>query len=291
MKRPIYFLLLADVALIICAILWYQWSLFPVYTSGDPVSFTVVRGESVSSITTRLYTLGLIRSPIAFKVHTRLSIQETTLQAGDYQFEAGMGVRGLISAMQNGHMQAITLTIPEGFSVSDIDARLVEAGLIESGEFILRAQECDLCDYSFLPEPTDWLPRAGKVEGYLFPDTYAVVKENFSAHGFVHQLLTTFESDIAPLLPRSADRSVADTIIMASLIEREAISDEERPIIAGILWKRLDNSIGLGVDASVRYVLNKPKAALTVDDLAVDSPYNTRKYAGLPPGPIANPAS
>ena len=132
----------------------------------------------------------------------------------------------------------------------------------------------------------------GRLEGYLFPDTYFVNAAEFDVQKFLERLLRTFEERVASGLQDDlavSGRDLSDVITMASLIERETVTSEERPIVSGILWKRLDAGRALDVDATVRYILEKPTNALTRSDLEFDSPYNTRRIAGFPPGPIANP--
>ena len=126
----------------------------------------------------------------------------------------------------------------------------------------------------------------------MYPDTYFVIAAEFTAESFAKRLLSTFQKKIVEGLYKEAEgnpRSLAEIITMASLIEEETREDDERAPVSGILWKRYDSNLGLGVDATVRYILNKPTDAITVADLNTNSPYNTRKFRDLPPGPIANP--
>jgi UPF0755 protein len=130
-----------------------------------------------------------------------------------------------------------------------------------------------------------------KLEGFVFPDTY-FVNLDYHPKFFLERMLGNFRSRIVDGEASdifSTKRSLHDIVTMASLIEEETMTDEERPIVAGILWKRLDANTGLGVDATVRYVQQKKKGTITATDLSVDSAYNTRKYRGLPPSPIASP--
>ena len=125
-------------------------------------------------------------------------------------------------------------------------------------------------------------------EGYLFPDTY-YFSQTSTASDVVQKLSDTFMRKTAMLRAEPLAHSWSDTVIMASIIEKEAASDPERPIIAGILWKRLAKPMPLGVDAAFSYILGKSSAELTVSDLHIDSPYNTYTHLGLPPTPIGNP--
>jgi UPF0755 protein len=134
--------------------------------------------------------------------------------------------------------------------------------------------------------------RGGKLEGYLYPDTYFVEPEEFVAKFFLERMLGSFRKEIlTPYegLIQNSGMNVHGYVTMASLVEEETRADEERSVVAGILLKRNEEGWGLGIDAAVRYIVNKPTEDITHGDLNVNSPYNLRKFKGLPPGPIANP--
>lgn len=286
-------ILLLFIIVILGVFAWYQFSLFPIDPEDDtrrPV--TIRSGLSVSDIGALLELKGVIRSARAFSLYTRLNGAQTALQAGDFSLQPSMSVPEIVEALRRGFSEEAAVTIPEGFTVTDVDSLLSKKGLMEAGAFTKCAQECDLTAYDFLPSGKAMHKRGGRVEGYLFPETFLVTSDHFSAEAFLKRLLDTFKTRVVTGLAldlSASKRSLHEIITMASLIEEEAKTDDERPVIAGILWKRLDGKIGLGVDATVRYVLEKPTGALTEKDLDVDSPYNLRKYRGLPPGPIANP--
>lgn len=154
----------------------------------------------------------------------------------------------------------ITVTIPEGLTASQIGEILESAKLFSKDEFIKIAQ---------------------KEEGYLFPDTYRFYKKA-KPEDIVARMKENFNKKVTPDTSR-------EIIIMASMLEEEVQSMEDRKIVAGILWKRLDRGMGLNVDAALTYILGRASHELTVDDLKYDSPYNTYRYRGLPPTPISNP--
>lgn len=167
-------------------------------------------------------------------------------------------------------LREITVTIPEGFSVKQIGEVLEGAGLFSRDEFIKIAQ---------------------KEEGYLFPDTYRFFKKS-RPEDIIAKMKRNFEAKFSPeVLDEIKDSGLGfeEIIIMASLLEEEVKSTEDRKIVAGILWKRLDQGIGLNVDATLTYVLGKASRELTQDDLKIDFSYNTYRYRGLPPTPISNP--
>ncbi len=273
---------------------WYFFSLRPVDPADDarrPV--TISKGLSVSGIAGLLEEKGVIRSARAFSLYARIHGDQSALQAGDFILHPSMSVPEVIDALRRGFSEEVKITIPEGYTVKDIDELLTKKELTQPGEFVTCVQTCDLGEFAFLPTATKNLaPRGGHLEGYLFPDTYYVVREGVTPKSFLVRLLGTFRTRVVDGFAvdlKDAKRSLHEIVTMASLIEEETRTDDERPVVAGILWKRLDAKQGLGVDATVRYILEKPSAAITAKDLDVDSPYNLRKYRGLPPGPIANP--
>ncbi|TSC57806.1 MAG: UPF0755 protein [Candidatus Peregrinibacteria bacterium Greene0416_62] len=279
-------------AILACSLVWYRFSLRPAdFGNNDRVSVRIEAGTSTRGIAEVLHDRGVLRSPLAFRIHTRLLGADASLQAGTFILHSGMTQGEIIEALQSGKALEIAVTIPEGFTVTDIDALLVKKNLSATGAFLRCTQECDLQEFAFLPLSDGFAPRGGKVEGYLFPDTYFVSVESFSPEAFLHRLLTNFRMKVIDELGGEvglSGRSFHEILAMASLIEEEAITDAERPVISGILWKRFDDGRGLGVDATIRYILQKPSSTITAGDLNVDSPYNTRKFRGLPPGPIAN---
>lgn len=284
----------ALLVLFVAAFVWYRFSLGPVDrndTTRTPV--TIEKGSSVKQIAKTLKDQGLIRSSLAFVTYVRTRGVDTVLQAGTFVLRKNLSVAEIAEALRRGIAEEGIITIPEGFTVKDIDALLVEKGILNAGEFTTCAQTCDLADYDFLPQGIDLADRGGQVEGYLYPDTYFVVLDDFTAEAFLKRLLDTFEKRVVRDLDtdlKKTKRSLHQIITMASLIEEETRREDERATVSGILWKRYDAGSGLGVDATVRYILEKQTGALTVADLNTDSAYNLRKFRGLPPGPIASPS-
>ena len=239
-----------------------------------------------------LHKGGIIKSPFAFKLYVRLKGKTSSLQAGKFVFRPTMSVEQIVEILQSGKADEAIITIPEGYTVMQIDALLARKGFSSTGEILRCAQECDFSTFDFLPYVSGLAERGGKIEGYLYPDTYFVAKEDFHPKFFLERLLGTYYKKV--LHPYESDieesgRSVHELVTMASLIEEETRTDAERPMVSGILWRRFDDGRGLGVDATVRYILSKPTDVITVADLNTNSPYNTRKFRGLSPGPIANP--
>jgi UPF0755 protein len=272
---------------------WFYNALSPVSrVSEDRHTISIEKGSSVGAIAQLLYKKGVIKSPLAFKTYVRLQRKTGSLQAGKFVFRPTMAVQQIIEVLQSGKADEAIVTIPEGYTVKQINALMAEKGFAQEGEILRCAQECDFSSYEFLPYISGLADRGGKIEGYLYPDTYFVTKEDFHPKFFLERLMTTFRKNVVdyygPDIEKSG-RTLHELISMASLIEEETVTDEERAVVSGILWKRYDDGRGLGVDATVRYILDKPTDEITVADLNTNSPYNTRKFRGLPPGPIANP--
>ncbi|MCF7844913.1 MAG: endolytic transglycosylase MltG [Kiritimatiellales bacterium] len=286
-------LLIITLIVLASASLWYKASLRPVDISSDTrLALKIDQGMSVQDIAQVLYDRQIIRSRKAFMIFAKFHGKEAALQAGKFVLRPSMNVAELIEVLQDGKAEEMIVTIPEGFTVKQIDELLAKKGIIEVGEIMDCLTRCDFSSFEFLPNRDGLAEREGILEGYLFPETYYINVDEFVPKFFLERMMTTFRRRVLETFPDQfvdPKRSLHEIITMASLIEEEAIKDDERAVIAGILWKRFDDGKGLGVDATVRYILNKPTSAITTADLNTNSPYNTRKFKGLPPGPIASP--
>lgn len=234
---------------------------------------------SGSAIAQLLEDSDLVRDGFAFRVFSKIKGVQSSFQAGDYIFQKNLTFSELADLLQNGRGKEVKVTIPEGSTIAQIDEILAKKGLIQPGEFT----ECaNFCDLGF---------RVDSLEGYLFPSTYYVGQSTFSLKRFTSRLYNTFQQQIEPLRQdiASSGRTLNEIVIMASMIEREAATDDEAPAIADVLWKRYDERIHLGVDATTRYELSDWERPLYTEDFEVDSPYNTRRTLGLPPTAISNP--
>lgn len=233
----------------------------------------VVReGDSATKIAASLKEAGVVRYPELARLWWRVSGADASIPAGAYRFSSPEGVAAVARRLAAGDygIPPIRITFPEGATVLDM-ARRVEKALPEiSAESFISA--------------------AGPYEGYLYPDTY-VFSPSATAEDVARAGREAFDKAIAPLAGdiAASGRSRADIVIMASIIEREAARGEDRRMISGVLWNRIERGIPLQVDAVFGYINSRATYSPSYADLGVDSPYNTYKYAGLPPGPIANP--
>lgn len=233
--------------------------------------FSVTTGESLQNITDNLYTSHIIRSKIIFRTTVIMLGGEKKVIAGDYLLDKKVGPVDLAYRLVSGkfHLDVKRITILEGWNVFEI---------------------ADYLDKSLLGFNKNlFITIAKQKEGYLFPDTY-FVSPTVKPDDLVEKMAKNFNEKI-PQIPGVATSTykIKDVIIMSSIIEREARTTETRRIIAGILWKRLKMGMALQVDATFDYINGKGTFDLTLDDLKIDSPYNTYRYKGLPPGPIGNP--
>ena len=233
--------------------------------------FIIEKGESLEEIAAHLDEADLIRNKFWFTTYIFYKGWTTQLQAGQYSLNPSLNIPQIAKSIVKGESvsQEIEITIPEGFNLKQIDARLSQTGLIEAGELLKQSQ----------------------LEGYLFPDTYrfyqgadldeiiAKMRENFD-----HKLSENLRNEIA-----SQGKTIEQVIIMASLIEKEVAVDYDRQVVAGVFWNRLKINYPLQSCATIAYILGVDKWRYSIEDTKAESPYNTYQNAGLPPGPICNP--
>lgn len=263
-----------------------------------PVRFTVQPGDSAATIGERLEGRALIRSALAFRMQARQRGVESLLAAGDYELRPNMRPGEILQLMQRQRAEAgLKVTFPEGWRAEEMADRLEAAGIVSRTEF-LRATTAGSFSYPFLAGR----PAGSSLEGYLFPDTYTFSR-GITATAVVDALLHNFDRRFDISMRQQAERqglSVAQVVILASIVEHEAVAPEERAMIAEVFLNRLALKMPLQADPTVQYAVAEAnldlarregywKRALTAADLQVDSPYNTYKYRGLPPGAIANP--
>ena len=281
--------LLLFAALLIAAGVLYTVKLLGA-VSGNPraptVLVTIPPGKSARQIGEILAKKHLIRSPLSFVFASRLDHLSGEMHAGRYALSPAMPPRQIAALMALGETASNTITVPEGFTVRQIARRLASAGLVSEPQFLLLAETRGK---SFTV--VGWKPPNATLEGYLFPDTYTVPK-GATSREIIQQMLENFHKRVVTPYGKVAETApggLPETVTLASLVEREAEIDSDRPLIAAVYRNRLAIGMRLQCDATVQYALPQHKTRLFYADLRVDSPYNTYKYAGLPPTPIACP--
>lgn len=264
-------------------------SLFAPAGLGEGRRVNILSGSSASEIAAELKRAGMVRSSGAFVFAVRWYGKTHALQAGIYELAPSMNLREIIMKMSAGQVvnTAVRVTIPEGVSLPEIGRILEGKGVFSQAEFLAAAGTISL-PYAYLaPIPLNTIHR---LEGYLFPDTYEFYLDA-SPEFVIRTMVARFDAVVSPLFAASQKReqySLHQVLTMASIVEREAVKSQERPRIAGVFYNRLRRGILLQSCATVQFVIGRP-GKLYYADLEVDSPYNTYRHAGLPPGPIANP--
>ena len=254
----------------------------------EPVTVVVEKGDTLSSVADKLEEAGVVSSSTYFKLKVRLQGEDTEIKPGEYRFMPGEDSEKIQQTLStNGFASTLEVTIPEGLTLKQT-AQVVEEGTeIPAEEFEAAAKETDY-GYAFLEDPA-----VESTEGFLFPKKYEF-EQGVDATQVVNRLLEQYLIETKDLDFKAAqDRfnlSEYELVTTASLIEKEAANDEERPLIASVIYNRIRARMPLQIDASIHYALGEPKEKLSLDDLEIDSPYNTYKNPGLPPGPIASPS-
>lgn len=267
--------------------LWLRNALRPV-EAGQTRIFHVPAGASGSRIARDLWRSGLIRNPRAFELGLRWWGLGSELKPGYYEISAGMAPEGIARKIAAGETAKWRLTIPEGFILQQIAERAAQHPGVDREKFLEAAEGAELGSEVGLE-----LPPASGAEGFLFPETY-LLEYGAPAHDVILAMLREFQRRIEPLQDEIAASalSLAEIVTLASLIEREAMVAEERPVISAVYHNRMARGMKLECDATVVYIWARRgvvKRRLLYEDLEVESPYNTYKHKGLPPGPIANP--
>jgi UPF0755 protein len=277
-----FFILLLLVILGFAA--WFTWAaLLPL--TPPPNTFVLLRpGWTTKHIAAELQHDRVIRSARAFLLlHYAHGLG--SLKAGEYQFDSPANALQVRRRIQRGDVYVRTLTVPEGYNLYDIANVVEQAGLGSAADFLLAAKG-DL----FLLKDLD--PNATSLEGYLFPDTYHFTRID-TAHEIVAAMVHRFRRE-AQKIGLLGNGNVHQIVTMASIVEKETAVPDERPMVASVYYNRLAKHMALGADPTVVYaaLLNgRYRGVIYQSDLQYDSPYNTYKFPGLPPGPIANPGT
>ncbi|MCX7787778.1 MAG: endolytic transglycosylase MltG [Spirochaetes bacterium] len=261
----------------------------PVSTNGEgEEEFSILKGESVSTIADRLEQKGLIRSADFLIWLSRWKGTEKQYRVGHYRIPKGKSTLFVHDLLVKGVQALYRVTIPEGWTISRIGRLLESKGIVSVSEFLSASKQEEILKKYGIP--------TSSVEGYLFPETYYFPKD-YPAIRVIERMVETFFQRLATIVqekPLPTGKELLDKVILASIIEREYRDPEEAPMISSVFYNRLKIRMPLGSCATVEYVLTeelgKPHPdMLTYEDLEVPSPYNTYKHSGLPPGPICNP--
>jgi len=252
-----YFIVLIVIILLSGFLVWFGIYVPKELWSEESEVFLVKKGEGARTISQNLKEEGLIKFAFFFKAYVLVKKQGAKLQAGEYELSPSMNIPEIVNKMASGDRIKKTITIIEGWTIKDIEELLRDRG----GTVPL------------------------ELEGYLFPDTYEISPEE-GIEEIVGRMLVNFDKKVSS---RFGEELSSEIIIMASLLEKEVQTLEDKKIVSGILWKRLEIGMPLQVDATITYITGRKTTEIFKEELQIDSPYNTYKYKGLPLGPICNP--
>jgi UPF0755 protein len=257
--------------------------------SHETITFTVQKGWGDNEIASNLQKLKIIRSGYFFKFYVILSLKHSSLQAGDYSLSPKMSAYEIANKMAQGDIIKDKAVILEGWDIKDIGKYLESKGICSKDYFISLTQKDYSDEFGFLQDK----PKGVGLEGYLFPDTYEISKGE-TCEDILNIMLENFDQKLTPELRAEIaktqgvpQKSIFDIVTMASLLEKEVKSLDDKKIVSGILWKRLEIGMPLQLDSTIVYITSD--ANISAKDKTINSPYNTYKYAGLPEGPISNP--
>jgi UPF0755 protein len=283
------FLLLVVAAVILGAGGWWIYSqVIDPYRgySEQEVFVDIPQGSSTGTIGDRLVAAGVVRDARTFQAALWISGRSRSLRAGEYRFDAPMHALDVIDKIARGDVYRRRLTFREGLTITEMAQVFEERGFGSAGEFRQAAENAALIH--------DLDPAARDLEGYLFPETYALPRGT-TATAVVAQMVDAFKNALTPEIRSNASAaglSIRQLVTLASLVEKETGTAAERPLVAAVYANRLKIGMGMQADPTVIYALQKAgryDGNQRRDDLQFDSPYNTYRYAGLPPGPIAAP--
>lgn len=270
--KKLFFLPLLALFVAVVAAVWFYFNAQPVSNNNNFSFFVINKGSSVSVIGDKLQSSGFVKSALAFKLYIRFTGQTGRLQPGEFRLTPSFSLFQISETLFKGPVE-LWVTIPEGLRREEVAARFA-TGLDRDNSFI-----------------NEFLSDSKGDEGYLFPDTY-LFPMDASPAAVIKKMTDTFTAKTQGFTPQGSNLTFSQSVIIASLLERETKTDAERPIVAGIILNRIKLGMPLQIDASVQYAVGTPSnwwPILTLNDLKTSSPYNTYKYTGLPPAPIANP--
>lgn len=293
-KKTKSFLIPCVFFLFVCSFFW--WEIFyrtPSFSGTKEIEIS--KGMGVLDIATLLKEKEIIHSRWFFVGYAFVKRDSGRMQSGAYSFPP-LPLSHVEKNIVLGGAKVI-IVIPEGWTSQDIESYLKEKKISSPEKFHTLSSQEGIAhfggEFSFLRE----IPRDAGLEGFLFPDTY-VSRETASAEGVIHSFLKNFDEKLTPELRASIaqqGKTMYQIITMASLIEKEVVSDDDRAVVSGILWKRISFGIPLQVDATIHFVkeqngmVSGTDGKISLIDTKIDSLYNTYKYIGLPKGPIGNP--
>ena len=256
---------------------------------GRTCVITVENGMTAADIANMLHKEKLIKRPESFRLEARFMGLEGKLQAGKYEIEAGKSNSEIIDILARGQVKTISFTVPEGYTVNKIAAKLAVEGLGDAEKFKEAARNYTPYKYMETNNP-DVIYKA---EGFIYPSTYLFtdgMTEKDMLATMVKEFNTQINHEKIGDAAEKADMQLRDIVTIASMVELEAVFKEEQPRIAGVFLRRLQIYMPIQSDTTIQYILGAQKEEITFADTEIQNPYNTYVNAGLPPGPIGSPS-
>lgn len=270
-------------------LLYIEWQIHRSFNESEGTrQFVITEGQGVKEIASNLQKDGFIRDPWYFEVYVWGEKREKNFKAGEFKLPPRINIPEIVRVLTGKpEPKEIDITIIEGWDRRDIDQYLAGLKLIERDDFIVATRSFK--DSVFADHFK--APSESSLEGFLFPDTYRVYKDQ-AAEDLLRKMLENFQkkvgSDLLAEIEKQ-EKNLYDVLILASIVEKESANEEEMPRIAGVFYNRLELDRSLESDATVNYVTGKKSRQPTLEDVQMDSRYNTYRYKGLPPSPICNP--
>jgi len=254
--------------------------------------FSVAYGENLVSVAQRLEQEEYIPSGLIFQFYTRIINKDKDIKAGVYTFSSPLSVKQILELITDNHTTQEAFLVRPGDTLLDIERNLLEDRIISSDVSLERWKISDLSQDPAYRSLFQGAPENASLEGYLFPDSYHI-PSGLPEEEMINIFLDNFAAQVSPIYLPSISRkyNFYEILTMASLLEKEVQSSEDKAIVADILWRRLEIGMPLQVDAAICYAQDQSfqNCQLTVDSFKIDSPYNLYKNKGLPPSPIGNP--
>jgi len=314
-------LILILVIFLVCFLIvfWiWHWAWQEIYLpkssqSSQEKLFSFKKGENLFQLAENLRKGDLIKNKIFFEIYVISKGKIRNLQAGEYLLSPSLTIPEITEKFVSGDTIKEKITIVEGWNLRDTGFYFENKGMFQAEELweLVGFPAIDYSKTTDLPEPKDFSqeydflkdkPKNAGLEGYLFPDTYFFNNNTFSTtvenasskklEMIVRKMLDNFGKKLTPDLRKEIKgqkKTIFEIITMASLLEKEVRTIEDKKLVSGILWKRLKNKMPLQVDATIIYITGRKTTDILISELQIDSPYNTYKYQGLPLGPISNP--
>ena len=295
LKKKIIITVIGIAVIIAAGVLLYIGGLGKALDSENTqtVNVTIPSGYGTIQIGQQLEENSIISSADKFKLWSRIKGYDSQYKAGTYALSPSMDFQTIADIIVGGKVNTVNFTVPEGYTIYQTARVIADSGLGDYDTLVSLIEAADF-DYDFLDGAQN---NKNKLEGYLFPNTYTI-DEGMSEEQIIKVMLDEFEKQPLKAITdkklssqhnASSGRSINEIITIASIIERECKVDEERKLVASVIYNRLEKGMPLQMCSTVQYVLGKQKEVLTYADTRIESPYNTYTNAGLPPGPICSP--